>query len=54
MDIRNGKLPFDEIFNLAKNYQATFHKSAESTKLPYEPDTEAIDRLMIKLYEMSR
>jgi len=53
MDIRNGKLPFDEIFELANGYQTKFHEAAKSTKLPYEPDAEAVDNLMIKLYEMS-
>jgi len=53
MDIRNGKLPFDEIFNLANEFQEKFHDAAKQTALPYEPDLEAIDRLMIKIYEMS-
>ena len=53
MDVRNGKLPFDEIFNLADEYQKKFGEAAKLAKLSYEPDAEAIDRLMIKLYEMS-
>jgi len=51
MDIRNGKISFDEIFNLANDFQGKFHDAAKQTILPYEPDFEAIDRLMIKIYE---
>ena len=53
MDIRNGIIPFDEIFALANEFQDRFQDSAKYTKLPYEPDTEAIDSLMIKIYEMN-
>ena len=53
MDIRNGKLSFDEIFNLANDFQIKFHNAVKHTELPYEPDAEAIDRLIIKIYEMS-
>ena len=53
MNIRNGCIPFDEIFNLASKEQEKFHKAAEITKLPYEPDSKKIDQLMIRLYEMT-
>jgi len=53
MDIRNGKLPFDEIFSLANEFQKGFHDAAGKTTLPYEPNTEAINRLMIDIYEMN-
>lgn len=52
MDVRNGKIPFEEIFELADDYQSKFNEAAKITKLPYEPDANAIDNLMIKLYEM--
>jgi len=52
MDVRNGKIPFEEIFKLADDYQSKFNKAAKITKLPYEPNANAIDNLMIKLYEM--
>jgi len=52
MDIRNGKLPFDEIFELTKVFQDKFHDAAKTTKLRYEPDMDAIDKLMIEIYEM--
>ena len=50
MDIRNGKLPFNEIFDLTENYQNKFHDASKNTKLPYEPDVKAIDELMIRIY----
>jgi predicted nucleotidyltransferase len=53
MDIRNGNLPFDDIFVLVTEYQSIFHAAAKQTKLPYEPDAKAIDQLMITIYEMS-
>ena len=53
MDIRNGSMPFDGIFSLANEFQAKFQETARISKLPYEPDAEAIDRLLIKIYEMS-
>jgi len=34
-------------------HQKKFHEAAKITNLPYEPDTDAIDRLMIGIYEMS-
>jgi predicted nucleotidyltransferase len=51
MDIRNGKLSFDEIFKLADDYQKKFNEAAKQTMLPNEPNSEAIDQLMIKIYE---
>ena len=53
MDIRNGKIPFEEIFSLADEFQKKFQEAAKSTKLPYEPDEEAIDRLLMEIYESS-
>ena len=52
MNIRNGGILFDEVFKLANEFQGKFHEAAELTRLPYEPDLEAIDRLMIEIYEM--
>jgi len=51
MDIRSGRVSFEEIFNLAGEFQNTFQDAAKSTKLPYEPDAEAIDRLLAEIYE---
>jgi len=54
MDIRNGKIPFEEIFSLAGEFQKAFHEAANSTKLPYEPDVDAIDRLLADIYEFDK
>jgi len=54
MDIRNGKIPFEEIFNLTGEFQKKFHEASKSTKLPYEPDEEAIDHLLIEIYESDK
>jgi len=50
MDIRNGKIAFDEIFALVSEYQAKFELAARDTKLPEEPDMQRIDWLLQKLY----
>ena len=52
MDIRNGKIPFNEIFELANEYKDKFELAAKITKLPDEPNIEAIEQLMMKLYAM--
>ena len=52
MDIRNGKLSFDEIFELTSVHQANFEMAAKKTHLAYEPDVHMIDELLFSLYEM--
>jgi len=53
MDIRSGNISFDGIFSLVNEYQSKFHEAAKTTKLPRQPDIDAINRLMITIYEMS-
>ena len=50
MGLRNGKYSFDAVFKLTDDYQALFEKAAENTVLPYSPDMEKIDDLLIKCY----
>ena len=50
MDIRNGKIPFDEIFMLVDEYQGRFELAAKSTTLPDEPDFSGIDGMLVGLY----
>ncbi|MCL2571130.1 MAG: nucleotidyltransferase domain-containing protein [Defluviitaleaceae bacterium] len=50
MDIRNGKIPFDEIFMLVDEYQGRFELAAKSTILPDEPDFSGIDGMLVGLY----
>lgn len=52
IEIRNGNLSFEEIFDITKTFQDKFYDAAKTTNLPYEPDMNAIDRLMIEIYEM--
>ena len=52
MDIRGGKVPFDEIFKLMDEHQAKFDAAARNTKLPDQPNMEEIDHLLAKLYGM--
>ena len=53
MNIRNGKMNFDEIWQLANEYQSKFELAAKSTKLPDEPYVADIERMLIKLYKNS-
>ena len=52
LDIRNGKLSFDEIITLAEEYKRGFERAAETTELPEEPDVEGINQLMMEIYSM--
>lgn len=51
MDIRNGHYSYDEIFQIAEEYQIKFAEAAEKTKLPEEPDRGKIEEIQIKIYE---
>ena len=50
MDIRSGKLSFDEIISLAEEYKKDFERAAATTELPEEPDVKGINQLMMKIY----
>ena len=51
MDIRKGKMTFDEIWQIAKEYQTKFELAAKNTKLPEEPNFEKIEQMLIKMYQ---
>jgi len=51
MDIRNGKIQFDEIWQLTNEYQNKFELAAKNTRLPDEPYIADIECLLIKLYK---
>jgi hypothetical protein len=53
MDLRNGKYSFEEIFRLTDEYQEKFEKAAMDTTLPYEPDMDKIEGLLMDLYAIS-
>ena len=51
LDIRDGKYTFDDVFKLVDDYQVKFENSANHTKLPNEPDMQAIDNFLINMYQ---
>jgi len=51
MDIRNGKISFDEIWKLADEYQTKFEQAAKNTKLPDEPNWTEIENMLIRFYK---
>ncbi|MCL2527078.1 MAG: nucleotidyltransferase domain-containing protein [Defluviitaleaceae bacterium] len=50
MDIRNGKYSFQEIITLSAEYQKQFDEAAQDTNLPYEPDMDKIEALLLNMY----
>lgn len=52
MDLRNGKYSFEEIFKLTDEYHEKFEKAAGSTTLPYEPNMDKIEDLLIRFYDI--
>ena len=50
MDIRGGRLSFDEIIALAEEYKKDFERAGSTTKLPEDPDFRGINQLMMKIY----
>ena len=51
LDIRNGKLSFPEIFDLADQVKKDFDQAAKVTTLPDKPDTNQIEALMKNIYQ---
>ena len=50
IDIRNGKLSFSEIFDLADQVKNDFDQAAKATALPEKPNLEKIEELMKIIY----
>ena len=48
MDIRNGKLEFEEVRQLALALDKDFQNAFETTKLPEQPDFESVNQLLIE------
>lgn len=48
MDIRNGKLEFEEVRQLALALDKDFQNAFETTKLPEQPDFETVNQLLIE------
>lgn len=57
MDIRNGRYlaedgkPTKEFFDIVHEYESRLERAKEHSVLPAEPDTERIERFMLKAYE---
>lgn len=50
MNIRNGKFSFDEIKEIAEEYQNKFAESSKRTKLPEKLDLDKIYKIMYSIY----
>jgi uncharacterized protein len=51
MDIRNGKLSYEELFELVEAYEVEFREAARTTTLPEQPDEQLVEKLLISMYE---
>jgi predicted nucleotidyltransferase len=51
LSIRRGELPFEDIFHIVDEYEARFIKAAAASALPEEPDTPAVEALMMEIYK---
>ena len=50
MNIKNGKITYDEVFSLADQLQKEFNSFAKTTKLPKIPDIKKIESIMADIY----
>lgn len=51
LDIRHGCYTYDQLFEMADDYDARFHAAAQKTQLPDEPQYDKVQDLMIAIYE---
>ena len=49
-DIRAGKIPMEEVFRLAEEFEAEIKDAYLNSKLPATPDQKAIDNLLLRIY----
>jgi len=49
--VRNGLLTYEELFELAKTYEARLGELYDRPSLPDEPDSEAGEALVVELQE---
>ncbi len=52
-DIRAGRIPLEDVFRLAEDFEAEIKDAYIHSKLPAVPDDKAIDQLVLRLYQMS-
>lgn len=51
LEIRNGKFTYEEIFEVVDKLEAEFKYAASHTDLPDNPNDEAVEELLIYIYE---
>jgi predicted nucleotidyltransferase len=51
LDIRSGKFTYDEIFEMARDYEKRFKLAAQQTSLPEAPDYKRVEELMLGIYQ---
>ena len=51
LEIRNGKYNYDQIFQIIDEYENKFKYACQHTVLPDNPDFQAINDLIISIYE---
>ena len=49
-DIRAGKIPMEEVFKMAEDFEAEIKDAYLTSKLPATPDNKAIDNLLLRIY----
>ena len=49
-DIRAGKIPMEDVFRLAEDFEAEIKDAYLRSKLPETPDNKAIDNLLLRIY----
>lgn len=49
LDVRNGKLRYDELYLKLEEYEELFEKYYEESPLPHKPETTKVDELCIKI-----
>lgn len=49
-DIRAGKIPMEEVFKMAEDFEAEIKDAYIHSKLPATPDQKAIDDLLLRIY----
>ena len=49
-DIRAGKIPMEEVFKMAEDFEAEIKDAYLTSRLPATPDNKAIDNLLLRIY----
>ena len=49
LDIRNGKYSYEEVLQMADDYDNQLNELYEKSELPHSPDDKAIDKLLVEI-----